>query len=400
MDLKFPVFSKGTKIIPQPNCCFIYSLESKIFDFFNYESLIYFNRINGETSFDKIVQSTIIDYPNISPEIIRNDLMNLINCLQKRKYLFLNTQKRRNIDFFELGDRILETKIVQADIEITKNCNLRCKYCFNDSISGSQDLKFEKWVKLLDALHLNGLRVIKVSGGEPFLYHEIMDFLKYVTKKFVVSVNTNGYFIDESTAKSLSELNLQTVQVSLDSTSPQIHEFLRGKGTWGKSMQAIKLLHKQRVPLRISTTVTTYNYDQLGDIKKLARKYNAEISFEVLKNVGTATTLSAKYFLNNPESIKKYSEKYSTLKILGELEMTCQAQLGIVGISHKGNIKPCNLTEDFFFNLKANVVEKIEETNSYSNSKVLINTTNASNKVNNLLKMKTIKSKDKCIFEY
>ena len=90
----------------------------------------------------------------------------------------------------------------------------------------------------------------------------------------------------------------------------------------------------------------------------------------------------------NYDSIEKNLEK--VISGLDELEMTCQAQLGIIGISYKGNLKPCNLTEDFFTSLKSGVVVKFDKTQRYSDSLVLSNVNIASNKVINLLKDNTI----------
>ena len=70
------------------------------------------------------------------------------------------------------------------------------------------------------------------------------------------------------------------------------------------------------------------------------------------------------------------------------------------GISYKGNIKPCNLTEDFFNNLGVDVINKYNSNFQYDNSGVYKNSNIASDKVISLLKNKTIKSKEKCIFEY
>jgi len=400
MNSGYPVFVNGTKIIPQSNCCFVYSWKRKIFDIFNFESLIFFNEMHGTASTQQIVHNVTTNYTETSPKTIESDLLKLQEFMEERGYLTISTTPSSNPKIFEHAERVNEIKIVQADIELTKNCNLRCKYCFNEAGKGSPDLPLYQWIELLDSLYNAGLRVIKVSGGEPFLYTNILDFLDYAQKKFIVSVNTNGYFINEEISRRLSTMHLQSVQVSLDSITPKVHDSLRGKGTWEKAMRAIKLLHHAGVPIRVSTTVTTQNYNELGNIRNLANKYEAELSLEVLKKVGKANNLDSMYFISNPEKVKQYSDKVAINRILDELDMTCQAQLGVVGISYRGNIKPCNLTEEFFSDRNAGVVVKFEENWRYSDSPTLINTNTASNKVTDLLKSHVIKSKDKCIFEY
>ncbi len=398
--IKYPVFTNGTKVIPQPNCCFIYSWQQKRFDIFSFESLIFLNEITGELSSDQIVDKVANNYPDIALETVKSDLFKLQEFMEKREYLAVNTNPVSNTDIFEYQDSINRVKVVSADIEITKNCNLRCKYCFDEAGKKFPELPLSEWVKILDSLYNKGLRFIKISGGEPFLYPEILELLEYAQEKFIVSLSTNGYFIDENIARRLSTMHLQAVQISLDSTTAKIHDSLRGTGSWEKASNALKLLSNMNVPIRISTTVTAKNCDNLADIRAFADELGAELSFEVLKKNGRASTMGSDYFITDTDKVKQYSSESSTHKILDELHMTCQSQLGSVGISYRGNIKPCNLTEDFFSHQRADVVVKIDDKLDYTKSSVLVNVNAASEKVIGLLNDGTIKSKDKCIFEY
>ncbi len=398
--MKYPIFINDVKIIPQPNCCLIYSWQQQTFNIFNFESLIFFNEMHGTASTQQIIDKVARSYPDTSLATIENDLLKLQECLKEKGYLAINTTPVHNQTVFEYADRINEVKIVQADVEITKNCNLRCKYCFNDSGNGNSELSLNQWIELLDSLYNNGLRVINISGGEPFLYSGILELLEYVQKKFVVSINTSGYFINDDIAHKLSTMRLQSIRISLDSPTAKIHDTLRGKGTWEKAIHAIELLSNVNVPIRIITTVTTQNYGEREDMRNLANTYGAELSFGVLQKVGKATSMEPIYFIANPEKINQYSENSVTRKILNNLDMICPSQLGIVGISHKGNIKPCNLTEEFFAEQNADVVVKFEKNWRYADSLILANANSASDKVISLLKDGTIKSKDKCIFEY
>jgi len=398
--MSYPVFINDTKIIPQPNSCFVYSKPRQIFDIFNFESLIFLNEMQGTVSTQQIIERIAANYPKIPLGIIEDDLLKLQECLKEREYLAINPSPVCNSSIFECIDSMNEVKIVHADIEVTKNCNLRCKYCFNQSGNGNPELKLSEWIELLDSLYEKGLRVVKISGGEPFLYPNILELLEYAQDRFIVSVNTSGYFIDEEISKKLSSLHLQAVQVSLDSTTAKTHDLLRGKGTWDKAVRAINLLHQWNIPIRISTTVTSYNYDEMAEIRKFAKMYNAELSLEVLKKTGSALKLGSEYFVSDPQEVELYADKSVVHKILGELKMTCQSQLGIVGISYKGNIKPCNLTEEHFAHHKADVVVHLDKNWRYAKSSTLTNANSASDKVISLLKDGTIKSKDKCIFEY
>jgi len=400
LDSQYPVFINGAKVVPQPNCCLIYSWQASTYDILNLESLIFLNEMLRNLTTREIVDSVSAQYPDESKDLIEGDLDRLQAFLQERGYLKLSADPGANSELFEFVERMDEVKVVQADLEITKNCNLRCAYCFDEAAAGYPVLPLGKWIELFDSLHGAGLRVLKVSGGEPFMYPGILDFLEYAQAKFIVSINTNGHFIDERVAARLATMHLQAVQVSLDSAIPEIHDQFRGAGTWKRAMSAIDLLSSHGVPLRISATATTRNIDGLEQLRDLAHARGAELSVEVLKRVGKASTMDPASFLADPRAVTQYSEKANTHKLLGEMAMTCQAQLGIVGISYRGNIKPCNLTEEFFEDRRADVVETLDEGWRYDGSPTLTQSNTASERVMNLMESGAIESKDRCIFEY
>ncbi len=400
VDSQYPVFVNGTRVVPQPNSCLIYSWLASTFDILNLESLIFLNEIQRNLATREIIESVSARYPDESKDLIASDVDRLLAFLQERGYLELSSSPGANDEIFEFVDRMDEVKVVQADLEITKNCNLRCAYCFDEAAAGYPVLAVGKWIELFDSLHGAGLRVLKVSGGEPFTYPAILEFLEYAQEKFIVSINTNGHYVDERVAARLAGMHLQAVQVSLDSATSHVHDLFRGVGTWERAVRAIDLLHGQGVPLRISATATTRNVDGLQQLRDFAHARDAELSVEVLKPVGKAASMDATHFLADPQVVTQYSEKASAHKVLGEMAMTCQAQLGVVGISYKGNIKPCNLTEEFFDDRRADVVKSLDEDWRYDGSATLSASNAASERVVGLMASGAIESKDKCIFEY
>ena len=82
-----------------------------------------------------------------------------------------------------------------AQVELTRNCNFRCKFCFEncDAKDTYQDKPPEKWKKVMDDLYDLGIKKIHFSGGENFLYPYFTEILKYAKEKgFINLINTNG----------------------------------------------------------------------------------------------------------------------------------------------------------------------------------------------------------------
>ena len=99
-----------------------------------------------------------------------------------------------------------------AQIELTRNCNFKCKFCFEncDAKDKYEDKPVEMWKKVIDNLHELGLKKLHFSGGENFLYPHFKEILKYSKEKgFVNLINTNGSFNIEKILTSLQDTKKQ-----------------------------------------------------------------------------------------------------------------------------------------------------------------------------------------------
>ena len=360
MFKQFPVFKKA-KVIPQPKVCFCYCKNKNVFDVFNRGSLSFMGRMNGLRSGSTIVEEIQAVFPKISRDVIEKDYISLASYLLKRGYITLEEEKVEETPSLELENRETEIKPVYGEIELTRNCNLSCAYCYANVGKGRQenDAPIEHWKRVLTALKQDGLRAVKVSGGEPFLYQEFERFMEFCSREFIVSLNTNGWYIDKSKAKWLSSLNLQCVQVSLDSATKEWHNKVRGRGSWERAMDAIQNLYEFKVPIRISSTITNGNQGDIDGLRAIAKRFKAETNFEIMKPSGRASALQDEWFLSDACDVTKHNIVSPIYKSLSYLEIKCQAQLGFIGISSRGNIKPCNLPESFFYGLRVAAVSPV-----------------------------------------
>lgn len=81
-------------------------------------------------------------------------------------------------------------------IEMTRRCNMQCKFCFKGK---AQDLNISKEIidKTLDEMQNTFISVLRISGGEPFLAPELIEYLiNQIIEKHIyidsVCVFTNG----------------------------------------------------------------------------------------------------------------------------------------------------------------------------------------------------------------
>lgn len=127
-------------------------------------------------------------------------------------------------------------------LHLTNRCNLKCIHCYAaGDVQSGEELKSQKIYHIIDELARRGGRAITFSGGEPLLRRDWSDILTYAGDTVNVTLNTNGTLIDESSAVLLSRLS-PTIQVSLDGPSPEVHDAIRGPGSFGAAVKGIRRL--------------------------------------------------------------------------------------------------------------------------------------------------------------
>src|SRR5699024_1189700 len=104
---------------------------------------------------------------------------------------------------------------------VTDRCNLRCRYCMPEGIRQvpmSEILTLEETVQICRIAAENGIRKIKVTGGEPLVRKGCVPFigmLKQIPGIEQVTLTTNGVLLQEY-AEPLLENGLYAVNISLD----------------------------------------------------------------------------------------------------------------------------------------------------------------------------------------
>ncbi|MGD9878309.1 radical SAM protein [Desulfococcus sp.] len=151
-------------------------------------------------------------------------------------------------------------------IELTNQCNLRCKHCYLDAGPGGNHTLSSSLVRraLHDFATFGGMSVT-FSGGEPLLHPDWPALVGYARSlNLVTAVVTNGLLLDSAAVKDLRELGA-TVTLSLDGASRETHESIRGAGSYAKALAALDQLEAShsRDQVIIAFTPTNTNVDDL-----------------------------------------------------------------------------------------------------------------------------------------
>src|SRR5262249_38006142 len=124
------------------------------------------------------------------------------------------------------------------------DCNLCCDYCCVRSSPKAprRGLGLESVRRI--AIEAAALRVgeIFVTGGEPFLLAEIGEIVASCAAAAPTTVLTNGMLLTGRRLETLRSLPSErvTLQISLDSPTPERHDRHRGTGTWARAWKGIE----------------------------------------------------------------------------------------------------------------------------------------------------------------
>ncbi len=118
-----------------------------------------------------------------------------------------------------------------AQVIVTRRCNLRCGYC-SEFDQTSPLVPREELERRIDALHRLGVVHITFLGGEPLLHPDIAALVRYAHRRSpIVSMTTNGKLLTRRLIEDLNAAGLDHMQISIDAvrTDPQhyIYKALR-----------------------------------------------------------------------------------------------------------------------------------------------------------------------------
>ena len=205
-----------------------------------------------------------------------------------------------------------ETKDFYFQWHITDKCNLRCTHCYQENYTDVLDMPLEelkviafklfqtlsKWSKKGD---------ISITGGEPFIRKDLLSFLEYLDSSEDVSnldILSNGTMLTDDIVKRLKLIRkLHRVQVSLDGASPKTHDEIRGRGTFEKAINGIRILNRHRIDTKIMFTLQRCNMQDVPSLIDLAiREGITGLTIERLVPMGSAEDM--KDSLLSPEDIR------------------------------------------------------------------------------------------------
>ncbi len=156
-------------------------------------------------------------------------------------------------------------------LSITTRCNLRCRMC-DIPLTSTEELGTSTWENVIRDGAAVGATTAVFSGGEPLLRDDLASLIAFAKKqKMLTCVTTNGLLLDEKRAYELLCAGVDVVNVSVEGPR-EMHDALRGKGSFDRALTALKNLKKYGIESTIATVVTAGNFQHLPYLIELAKQ--------------------------------------------------------------------------------------------------------------------------------
>lgn len=177
-------------------------------------------------------------------------------------------------------------------VSITDSCNLQCRYCLPNCINLVEQpglLSNKQLLLICKAAVSLGIVKFKITGGEPLVRRDCIDFIEALKKTRgveQVTITTNGIYLDDYLDR-LVECEINGINISLDTLSDERYFSITGfRFSTEKIINAIYKSSLTCVPTKVNTVLLEENFDEVPAIAKLAENNNIDVRFIELMPLG------------------------------------------------------------------------------------------------------------------
>jgi radical SAM protein with 4Fe4S-binding SPASM domain len=167
-----------------------------------------------------------------------------------------------------------------AHIGLTTACNFACRHCYSSSGKKSPgELTRAEIERVLDELAAIGCQQLVFGGGEPFLRRDLPPLIARANALDIDTyVHTNASLVTPQLLEALSLVPPTGLTISLDGSTAELNDRVRGPGTFEATMAAMRLIRATYTPgFAISMTITGVNHTDTVAMVELAQREGASL---------------------------------------------------------------------------------------------------------------------------
>ncbi len=176
--------------------------------------------------------------------------------------------------------------ITYLRLAVTDRCNLRCFYCMPEVgvkyMHKSKLLTYEEMLRLTATLADMGVNKVRITGGEPFVRHNLIDFLWQLSDIQgidEIAITTNGVLTTQYIG-AMKAMGIKTVNLSLDTLdADRFHQITR-RDEFGKVRECLDKLIEADFEVKINAVVMDgQNTQDILPLTDLTKNQNVSVRF-------------------------------------------------------------------------------------------------------------------------
>jgi AdoMet-dependent heme synthase len=183
----------------------------------------------------------------------------------------------------EMTEKALAKNIpLSAQVDLTYRCNERCVHCYLDH-DDHGEMNTAEIKRLLDEMADAGVFILTLSGGEIFVRKDFFEILEYarIERQFCVKLKTNAIMIREREAARLREIGVESIQISIYSYRPEIHDAITlVPGSLKRSLDAVRFLKSQGLRVILANVLMMQNLQDYQGVRALAAEMGVECTLD------------------------------------------------------------------------------------------------------------------------
>ena len=274
--------------------------------------------------------------------------------------------------------------ITYLRISVTDLCNLRCKYCMPESgvesLCHSDILSLEEIVEIVKVAAKNGIKKIRLTGGEPLVRRGFVHLCKEISKIEQIediAITTNGVHL-KNMADDLFENKVKRINFSLDTLVKEKYNDITRRNDFDKTMESLFYAIKKGFKVKLNVVlIGGFNDDEIENFVKLANDYDLEVRFIELMQIGETANWSKDKFVSNKivlekvpklefdgvsgvAKIYKIKGQKGKIGLISPISCSFCSDCNRIRLTSDGKLKPCLHSKDEI-NLKGLSGEELEE---------------------------------------
>ncbi|WP_345992666.1 GTP 3',8-cyclase MoaA [Sulfurimonas sp. HSL-1716] len=200
-------------------------------------------------------------------------------------------------------------------VSVTERCNFRCQYCMPEKpfswVPKESLLSFEELFEFLKIAIDEGVKKIRITGGEPLLREDLDKFIKMIydyKSDIDLAMTTNGYLL-KGVAQRLKDAGLKRLNVSIDSLKPEVAQRIAGKDVLANVLAGVEEALKVGLKVKVNMVpMKGVNAQEIVDVLQYCKERGMSIRFiEYMQNSHASADIKG---MKSPELLSLLKEHY------------------------------------------------------------------------------------------